>query len=171
MRRVLCLLLPLLFAAESALAETPSLLLRRQVTPAELWVYDADDCDEAGAIECASITLQCVSTSSLTVKVYGLYREEIEKWSGAGGKLAVAGIPGLGALDLDAASISDNEGLWSVSFRAGYSQPKILDDKAFGQNLSFELIYGTVAVLLDDDARTILRAFLAGCGDGPPKSG
>jgi hypothetical protein len=161
----------MLLATGAALAETPALLLFRQVTPVELWVYDSDDCDEADAIECASITLTCASAGVMTVTVYGLYREEISEWAAKGGKLAVAGIPGLDALDLDGSSVSDKDGLWSVGFGASYAKPAVLDDDAFGPALAFDLIYGKVSVALDDGATRTLRAFLAGCGEGPPRSG
>ena len=171
MRRLWYLSLPIMLAAGTAIAETPALLLFRQVTPVELWVYDSDDCDEAGAVECTSIALQCASVGTLTITVYGLYREEISKWVAGGGKLNVAGIPGLSTLDIDNSSISDSEGLWSVSFRAGYESPKVLDDEAFGPDLAFDLIYGKVAVPLDGEKTQIVRAFLAGCGDGLSRSG
>jgi hypothetical protein len=171
MLRLWYLALPITLAAGTAVAETPALLLFRQITPVELWVYDSDDCEEADAVECTSIALQCASVGTLTVTVYGLYREEISKWVAGGGKLNVAGIPGLGTLDVDNSSISDSDGLWSVSFRAGYERPKVIDDEAFGPDLAFELIYGRVAVAFDDEKTQIVRAFLAGCGDGPSRSG
>ena len=171
MIRVWCLSLPIMLAAGAAVAETPALFLFRQATPVQLLVYDSDDCDEAGVVECTSIALQCSSIGSLTVTVYGLYREEISKWVAGGGKLNVTGIPGLSALDIDQSSASDADGAWSVSFRASYERPSILDDEAFGPALAFDVIYGSVSVALDKGNTQIARAFLAGCGDGPSRSG
>jgi hypothetical protein len=171
MVRLWCLALPVLLAAGSAVAETPTLILFRQATPVQLLVYDSDDCDEASVVECTSIALQCASIGTLTVTVYGLYREEISKWAADGGKLSIAGIPGLSTLDIDQSSASDTDGAWSVSFRAGYERPNILDDEAFGPTLAFDVSYGRVAVALDKASTQIVRAFLAGCGDGPSRSG
>jgi hypothetical protein len=171
MVRLWCLSLPILLAADSAVAETPALFLFRQTTPVQLLVYDSDDCDEASVVECTSIALQCSSIGTLTVTVYGLYRDEISKWAADGGKLNVAGIPGLSALDIDQSSASDADGAWSVSFRASYERPKTLDDEAFGPALAFDVIYGNVSVALDKGTTQIARAFLAGCGDGPSRSG
>jgi hypothetical protein len=171
MVRPWCLSLPMLLAAGAATAETPALLLFRQATPVQLLVYDSDDCDEANVVECTSIALQCGAIGTLTVTVYGLYREEISKWVADGGRLNVAGIPGLGILDMDQSSASDADGAWSVSFRAGYERPNVLDDEAFGPALAFDVIYGKVAVTFDKASTQVMRAFLAGCGDGPSKSG
>jgi hypothetical protein len=171
MIRPWCLSLPLLLATGAALAETPTLLLFRQTTPVQLLVYDSDDCDEASVVECTSLALQCASIGALTVTVYGLYREEISKWVADGGKLNIAGIPGLSTLDIDQSSASDADGAWSVSFRAGYERPNVLDDEAFGPALAFDTIYGKVSVALNTASTQIVRAFLAGCGDSPSRSG
>jgi hypothetical protein len=171
MIRLWWLSISVILAAGGAVAETPSLLLFRQVNPPELLVYDSDDCDEESAVECTSIALQCASIGTLSVTVYGLYREEISSWAAAGGKLKVQGIPGLNSLDIDEPSASDGDGAWSVSFRATYDKPGVLDDEAFGSALAFDAIYGKVAVVLNEENTQILRAFLAGCGDGPARTG
>jgi hypothetical protein len=171
MVRLWYLSLPILLTAGSAVAETPTLLLLRQATPVQLLVYDSDDCDEASVVECTSIALQCTSIGTLTVTIYGLYHDEISKWAADGGKLNIAGIPGLSTLNIDTSSASDADGAWSVNFRASYERPNVLNDEAFGPALTFDVIYGKVAVGLDKASTQIVRAFLAGCGDGPSRSG
>jgi hypothetical protein len=170
MIRPVSIALTVMVLAAPAMAETPTLLLFRQVSPPQLWIYDSDGCDEASAVECTLIAMQCASIGSLSITVNGLYREELSQWMDGGGTLNVTGIPGLSTLAADKSSMSDLDGLWSISFQASYERPKV-DKETFGPELAFDIVYGKVVVTLGDSGTDLVRAFLSGCGDGPARSG